>query len=95
MVLSSSAVSFVILASLWAGGNSSIVLAGVLAGGTSSIVLAGLLAGGRVARRAAALIAATASRNSFMEMVPNDEPMWIGRNRNPKAKTMPVVIRDG
>ena len=32
-------------------------------------------------------------KKCFMEMVPNDEPMWIGRNRNPKAKTMPVVIR--
>ena len=32
-------------------------------------------------------------KTCFMELIPNGEPMWIGRNANPKAKTMPVTIR--
>jgi hypothetical protein len=32
-------------------------------------------------------------KTCFMELIPNREPMWIGRNTNPKAKTMPVTIR--
>jgi len=32
-------------------------------------------------------------KTCFMELIPNAEPMWIGRNANPKAKTMPVTIR--
>jgi hypothetical protein len=32
-------------------------------------------------------------KTCFMELIPNRELMWIGRNANPKAKTMPVTIR--
>jgi hypothetical protein len=32
-------------------------------------------------------------KTCFMELIPNREPMWIGRNANPKVKTMPVTIR--
>ena len=32
-------------------------------------------------------------KTCFMALIPNREPMWIGRNANPKAKTMPVTIR--
>jgi hypothetical protein len=31
-------------------------------------------------------------KKCFMEMVPNGEPMWIGRNDNAKSKTMPVTV---
>ncbi|MCF7786880.1 MAG: SGNH/GDSL hydrolase family protein [Prosthecobacter sp.] len=31
-------------------------------------------------------------KTCFMNLIPNAEPMWIGRNANPKAKTMPVTI---
>ncbi|MCB1245459.1 MAG: SGNH/GDSL hydrolase family protein [Verrucomicrobiae bacterium] len=31
-------------------------------------------------------------KTCFMNLIPNTEPMWIGRNANPKAKTMPVTI---
>lgn len=31
-------------------------------------------------------------KKCFMELVPNSEPMWIGRNDNPKSKTMPVTV---
>jgi len=31
-------------------------------------------------------------KKCFMELVPNGEPMWIGRNDNAKAKTMPVTV---
>lgn len=31
-------------------------------------------------------------KTCFMEMVQNTEPMWIGRNENPKAKPLPVTI---
>jgi len=31
-------------------------------------------------------------KTCFMELIPNDEAMWIGRNANPQAKTMPVTI---
>jgi hypothetical protein len=31
-------------------------------------------------------------KSCFMELIPNSEPMWIGRNDNPKAKTMPVTV---
>lgn len=31
-------------------------------------------------------------KTCFMSLLPNAEPMWIGRNANPKAKTMPVTI---
>lgn len=31
-------------------------------------------------------------KTCFMELIPNGEPMWIGRNADPKAKTMPVTI---
>lgn len=31
-------------------------------------------------------------KTCFMELIPNNEPMWIGRNANPKSKTMPVTI---
>lgn len=31
-------------------------------------------------------------KTCFMDLIPNAEPMWIGRNANPKAKTMPVTI---
>lgn len=30
----------------------------------------------------------------YMEVVPNGEPMWIGRNSDPQAKPMDVVIHD-
>ena len=33
-------------------------------------------------------------KTCFMNLIPNNEPMWIGRNANPKAKTMPVTIHD-
>ncbi|WP_395748572.1 hypothetical protein [Prosthecobacter sp.] len=33
-------------------------------------------------------------KKCFMELVPNGEPMWIGRNDNAKSKTMPVTIHD-
>jgi hypothetical protein len=32
-------------------------------------------------------------KTCFMALIPNREPMWIGRNANPKSKTMPVTIR--
>lgn len=32
-------------------------------------------------------------KTCFMNLIPNAEPMWIGRNTNLKAKTMPVTIR--
>ncbi|MCB1212066.1 MAG: SGNH/GDSL hydrolase family protein, partial [Verrucomicrobiales bacterium] len=32
-------------------------------------------------------------KTCFMELIPNAEPMWIGRNANPKSKTLPVTIR--
>ena len=35
----------------------------------------------------------TPCKTCFMELVPNAEPLWIGRNANPKAKNMPVTIR--
>lgn len=31
-------------------------------------------------------------KTCFMGLIPNDEPMWIGRNTNPNAKTMPVTV---
>ncbi|MAS93906.1 MAG: hypothetical protein CMO55_11995 [Verrucomicrobiales bacterium] len=31
-------------------------------------------------------------KTCFMELIPNKEPMWIGRNADPKAKTLPVTI---
>ncbi|MBN8422076.1 MAG: SGNH/GDSL hydrolase family protein [Verrucomicrobia bacterium] len=31
-------------------------------------------------------------KKCFMELIPNGEPMWIGRNDNAKAKTMPVTV---
>lgn len=31
-------------------------------------------------------------KTCFMGLIPNGEPMWIGRNSNPKARTMPVMI---
>jgi len=31
-------------------------------------------------------------KKCFMEMIPNDQPMWIGRNLKPTDKTMPTVI---
>ena len=31
-------------------------------------------------------------KKCFMEMRPNNEPMWVGRNLNPNKKTMPVTI---
>jgi len=31
-------------------------------------------------------------KKCFMEMIPNDQPMWIGRNRNQTDKPMPTVI---
>ena len=31
-------------------------------------------------------------KKCFMELIPNDGPMWIGRNDNAKAKTMPVTV---
>ncbi len=31
-------------------------------------------------------------KTCFMGLIPNGEPMWIGRNANPQAKTMPVTI---
>lgn len=31
-------------------------------------------------------------KQCFMELIPNDQPMWIGRNLSQKDKTMPVVI---
>lgn len=33
-------------------------------------------------------------KTCFMELVPNQEPMWIGRNTNPKAKPLPVTIHE-
>ncbi len=32
-------------------------------------------------------------KQCFMEMIPNDEPMWIGRNLTDTDKPMPVVIK--
>lgn len=32
-------------------------------------------------------------KSCYMELVPNREPMWIGRNANPKTKSLPVTIR--
>lgn len=32
-------------------------------------------------------------KKCFMELVPNSGPMWIGRNDNPKSKTMPVTVQ--
>ncbi len=34
----------------------------------------------------------TPIKKCFMELIPNDGPMWIGRNDNAKAKTMPVTV---
>ena len=31
-------------------------------------------------------------KKCFMELIPNEGPMWIGRNDNAKAKTMPVTV---
>jgi hypothetical protein len=31
-------------------------------------------------------------KKCFMELSPNGEPMWIGRNDNAKSKTMPVTV---
>ena len=31
-------------------------------------------------------------KKCFMELIPNGGPMWIGRNDNAKAKTMPVTV---
>lgn len=31
-------------------------------------------------------------KTCFMGLIPNDEPMWIGRNSNPVSKNMPVTI---
>ena len=31
-------------------------------------------------------------KTCFMELIPNHEPLWIGRNSDAKAKTMPVTI---
>ncbi|MFZ2278284.1 MAG: hypothetical protein WAW39_10810 [Prosthecobacter sp.] len=31
-------------------------------------------------------------KKCYMELIPNGEPMWIGRNDNAKAKTMPVTV---
>ena len=31
-------------------------------------------------------------KKCFMEIIPNDGPMWIGRNDNAKSKTMPVTV---
>jgi hypothetical protein len=31
-------------------------------------------------------------KKCFMELIPNDGPMWIGRNDNAKTKTMPVTV---
>ena len=31
-------------------------------------------------------------KKCFMELIPNDGPMWIGRNDNAKSKTMPVTV---
>jgi trehalose utilization protein len=33
-------------------------------------------------------------KTCFMELIPNGEPMWIGRNANPKSKTMPATIHN-
>ena len=33
-------------------------------------------------------------KTCLMEVVPNDEPMWIGRNTDPKAGHLPVTIHD-
>lgn len=32
-------------------------------------------------------------KSCYMELVPNREPMWIGRNANQKTKPMPVTVR--
>lgn len=31
-------------------------------------------------------------KTCFMELLPNQEPMWIGRNENPETKSLPVTI---
>jgi len=33
-------------------------------------------------------------KTCLMEMMPNSEPMWIGRNTDPQAKFLPVTIHD-
>jgi hypothetical protein len=33
-------------------------------------------------------------KTCLMEMIPNQEPMWIGRNTDPQAKPLPVTIHD-
>lgn len=33
-------------------------------------------------------------KKCYMEVIPNEEPLWIGRNVDPKAKPMTVVIHD-
>lgn len=33
-------------------------------------------------------------KKCYMEVIPNDEPLWIGRNVDPKAKPMAAVIHD-
>lgn len=32
-------------------------------------------------------------KKCFMELIPNKKPMWIGRNADAKAKTLPVTIK--
>ena len=33
-------------------------------------------------------------KSCLMEMMPNSEPMWVGRNSDPRAKHLPVTIHD-
>jgi lysophospholipase L1-like esterase len=33
-------------------------------------------------------------KSCLMEMVPSTEPMWVGRNTDPRAKVLPVTIHD-
>ena len=33
-------------------------------------------------------------KSCLMEMIPNSEPMWIGRNADPRTKVLPVTIHD-
>lgn len=33
-------------------------------------------------------------KKCFMELIPNGEPMWIGRNDDPQSATMPVTVHD-
>ncbi len=33
-------------------------------------------------------------KSCLMEMIPNSEPMWVGRNSDPRTKVLPVTIHD-